>query len=221
MLKISVSLVLVILLCVPSSAQSRINYQFVAFGDSITDGACVSASESFIGILQVRFGVIDNRAISGSRTAAQVAAMQAYTGGATKAIWLSGYNDMRAGLSANEYGAQLQSGLDVLSAHGIKVYLGLTLKMTPTGYAMYVPLWNHGSDELVTAYQQKQIEVAAQYPNVVIADTRGYSPSSVCGDWVHPNTAGHQQIADAFIEKMAYRVFIPTYIHDSNVTFWR
>lgn len=209
------------LILIPPTTTAQTTYPFVAFGDSITSGACVAPGESFIGILQVRFGVIDNRAISGSRTAAQVAAMQSYSGSATKAIWLSGYNDMRAGLSANEYGAQLRSGLDVLSARGMTVYLGLTLRMTPTGYVMYAPDWNHGSDELVAAYQQTQIAIAAQYPNVVIADTRGYSPSNVCGDWVHPNAAGHQAITDAFIEKMAYRVFIPTYIHDSNVTFWR
>lgn len=175
---------------------------WIAFGDSITVGQGASSLDtSFIKQLEPLVGPIENRAKSGSRIDEQYQIINSYSGSARKAIWLLGYNDMRAGTDPATYWLYLDQALNDLTARGFAVYLGLCLKMTSSGYIAYGPAWNHGSDAAVDDLNSLIIQVASRYPAVHIVNTATYDPyTGISGDLIHPNDAGHWQIARAFIQ---------------------
>ena len=212
MRRLSVLLIaLLVIGLTPPAASSAPALHWVAFGDSITVGWSASSLEnSFIGRLAAATGPIDNRAISATRIHEQLTSIQAYTGTATAVIWLTGYNDMRAGTPLEQYRQDLATALDDFAQRGMRVYLGLCLHMTPEGYAAFGPLWNHGSDAAVAALNDVIRDTARAYTNVRIVDTANYSPAAgVAGDLVHPNDLGHQQIATAFLLKIRPPVYLP------------
>jgi lysophospholipase L1-like esterase len=186
----------------PGAPTSRAQV-WAAFGDSITQGAGASAPDaSFIGRLSAVFGPIDNRAGGGTRIVEQVAALEATNTSATSVLWLTGYNDMRAGTDLGAFRASLVHGLAVLRARGAPVYLGGCLPMTSEGYAAYGPTWNHGSDAAVAAINAVIVD-AARAGGAQVVTFPGYDPQTMThADLVHPNDAGHQRIALAFAAAM-------------------
>ncbi len=108
---------------------------WVAFGDSITVGLGASTPRhSYIGHLQRVLGPIDNAAMSATTLAQQLPLMEAYAGSAAHVLWLTGYNDMRAGTDLTTYQELLDRALSTLTTRGKTVYLGLCLPMTTAGW---------------------------------------------------------------------------------------
>ncbi len=196
----------------PSSLPPTSNASWVAFGDSITVGLGASTPErSFIKRIERITGSIDNRAESATRIRDQLSRIKSYQGNADSVIWLTGYNDMRAGTARHVYRALLKQSLDLFSTRRVTVYLGLCLSMTPTGYTARKPNWNHGSNMTVQAFNQIIRQTAQRYPFVRIVDTSFYTPASgVSADQVHPNDLGHQQIANAFLNVIQHKSLLST-----------
>lgn len=172
-----------------------------AYGDSITAGWGASTpARSYAALVASALGrALDTRAIGGSTIAQQLAALQ--PPGAGPVILLAGTNDMRAGTPLAEYRAALADMVALLPG----VWVAGPLSMTPAGYAAYGPAWSHGSDAAVAAYRAATAEIAgARYVPVV------YDPANVAADLVHPNDAGHTQIAESFLRALLpWRVSLP------------
>lgn len=178
--------------------------RLVAFGDSNTWGnGATPRSQCYVMQLAARLGrTLDNRAVSGTFVPQHVAAIQATTFAAGDLIvWLTGYNDMRGGTDLDEYAAQLDAGLAACAA---PVWLGNCLRMVAEGYTDMPG--GFGSDERVSAMNVVIAEVAARHAHVRLVDCcAAYDPENNA-DLVHPNNAGHSQIATAFAP---WRLFSP------------
>ncbi len=93
---------------------------------------------------------------------------------------------------------------------GPMLWLGNCLRMVPESYGSFPP-FNMGSDEQVLSFNQDIADLASLYSadglGVILADASAvYTPESGVGpDKVHPNAAGNQQIADAFLNAIAPR----------------
>lgn len=174
--------------------------QWVAFGDSITVGYGASPGHSFINLISASVGPVDNLGVGGSMAANQVQRISDYSGPATNVIWMAGFLDARWYTPLAEYESTLRAGLATLQQRGDRVYLGTCLRMSDPGY-----------DPSVAGVIAVQRQVAAEFPNVVIAETSAlYDPANVISDTVHPNDAGHDQIATAFsVAIKPHRLYVP------------
>ena len=167
----------------------------VAFGDSITAG--MGGPHPYAPQVAARLGyALDNRAVGSTFAVQHVAAIRAATFGMLdRALWLTGFNDMRGGTDLDTYRALLTTGL---SACPVPLLLGNCLRMATYDYA--------GSAARVEAMNAIIAEVAADFPLVQLVDTcAAFDPANV-DDGVHPNDAGHAQIAQAFAP---WRVWSP------------
>jgi lysophospholipase L1-like esterase len=157
-------------------------------------------SQSFVGRLSPTLGPITHCWIGSSTMQRQVESIPWCQTDATSVLWLAGYNDMRAGIDLEQLRATLARGLDAFAAQHRTVYLGACLRMSATGYAKYGPEWNHGSDAAVAALNAMMREEAARHPSVYFVDFPNYNPETMVGpDFVHPTSAGHAILADAFL----------------------
>lgn len=100
----------------------------------------------------------------------------------------------------------LYPGCEVKKSCSPDVYIGTLMYMTATGYSSYSPL-NNGSDSAVDAYNNKIALVVDTLSGdglyVYKVDVNKYfipSASTFDVDLVHPNDAGHAQIASAFVD---------------------
>jgi acyl-CoA thioesterase-1 len=174
--------------------------RLVAFGDSITAGVGASSPDRAYAALvaSALHRRLVNYAVGGSRIAEQVEHIKAAAllPGDT-VLWLTGYNDMRAGTPIDEYRASLRGALAHL--RGYPLIVGGCLPMTEAGYRAYAPRWSHGSADTVAAYREA---LHALVPSA--RPVAGYDPANNA-DLVHPNDAGHAQIAGA----MLMRAYLP------------
>jgi hypothetical protein len=186
---------------------------WVAYGDSIAEGFGASEpSLSFVARVAGELNVdIDNWAVGGSRIAEQLEVIREDAGSATNVLWLVGYNAMRAGTDVDNFATTLLiGGLALLTERHSRVYLGLCLRMTPEGYLLYGPQWNHGSDSAVLMLNQRIRQIATQYPDVVLVEMDRYDPTAdVSEDLVHPSDLGHLQIARDFLDKIVRVLQLP------------
>lgn len=168
----------------------------ICFGDSITAGAGASTpSKAFAALVARAMGLtLDNRAIGGTTLAEQLARAILPTRiiPPNVALLLTGYNDMRRGTALEEYHVQLAHAVAHLTQDGAQLLLGDCLRMTKAGYAAYGPDFNHGSEARVSSFNGVIHLVGA---------SAAYDPANVSTDLVHPNDAGHVQIARAFLTK--------------------
>ncbi len=93
---------------------------------------------------------------------------------------------------------------DANTRSGPNVYVGNCLHMNSSGYGI-AP--NSGSDAVVASLNTRIAKncqlLCADGLNVVAVEASSrYSTSNVASDNIHPNDAGHQQIADAFSRTM-------------------
>lgn len=172
----------------------------LAFGDSITAG--LGGAHPYAPQVAARLGyTLDNRAVSGTRAAEHVAAIEAATFAPhDRALWLSGYNDMRAGTALDAYADALRAGL---AACPVPLLLGNCLRMQDYGT---VPGWDAGSDARVDAMNAVIAEVVTGFPLVTLIDACAAFDPMNTDDGVHPNDAGHAQLAQAFAP---WRVWAP------------
>lgn len=89
------------------------------------------------------------------------------------------------------------------------IYLGNTLEMTLTGYAIGNPSWDKGSDLIVAQYNSIIKSTADALSSDGFSVRRidaslNYNPRTgeIISDDQHPNDTGHQNIANAFIERL-------------------
>lgn len=182
--------------------------RLVAFGDSITYGLGASAPDrAYIAQVAAAWGLpLANCAVSGSHLA-EIAACAAATPltPADTVVALVGYNDMRAGTPLATFRAQLDGMLADVCGRAGRVRIGNCLRMTQAGY--HEAHGSAGSDAAVYACNQ-QIAAACAAAGAQLVDACGrYDPAHVTADLVHPNDAGHAQIAAAFVRP--YQVFLP------------
>ncbi len=96
--------------------------------------------------------------------------------------------------------------MDSIQSTGPALYLGNTLRMNAAGYVSGARI--NGSDAAVVAYNEINQRVAdflaEDNLNVTYVDADVYYNLStdVASDHIHPNDAGHQHIADAFLDAM-------------------
>jgi len=171
--------------------------RLIVLGDSIGVGLGASTpSHAFAAIVATHRGMqLDNRAIVGSTLATEPIPADLHPGDTV--IWLTGYNDMRAGHDPIVYGAMLRADVQAMVAQGAAVELAGCLPMAD--YSGYGPDWDHGNAALVAAYtaQIRAVPGAIFIPLV-------YDPANVAPDGVHPNDRGHAQIAAAFLHHAFY-----------------
>ena len=182
--------------------------RLVAVGDSITYGLGASAPDrAYINQVAAAWGLpLTNCAVSGSHLAeiAAQARAQLLTPADT-VLALVGYNDMRAGTDLSTFRQQLDSMLADVCGRAGRVLIGNCLRMTPAGYAEIHG--SAGSDAAVYALNQ-QITAACVAAGAQLVDACGrYDPAHVTSDLVHPDDAGHAQIAAAFVRP--YQAFLP------------
>lgn len=88
------------------------------------------------------------------------------------------------------------------------LYVGNCCRLTAAGYAMDAPTWSNSSDSVVAAYNRIIAKVvrdlASDGLNIVHVNVHGYyDPYTMTStDGIHPNPAGHQAIASAFLSAM-------------------
>jgi lysophospholipase L1-like esterase len=200
-------IVLIVMCCVPNlTTTSAPPPRLIVLGDSIGVGLGASAPKySYAQQLAAQLALpLDNRAIGGSTIEGQPVPTDLRNGDIV--VWLTGYNDMRHGNDPAAYGAVLRAAVSSMTVQGATVYLGGCLPLTSKGYAAYGPEWDHGSDALVAAYTAQIVRVPGAHV-VRIA----YTVQNVAPDLVHPNDAGHQQIANSFLATMRRVVFLPAW----------
>jgi lysophospholipase L1-like esterase len=71
-------------------------------------------------------------------------------------------------------------------------------------YSLHAP-HDRGSDEIIDAYNRRLRAVAGRH-GVVLASVTGWNPGTMLSaDTVHPNDAGHAQVADAVVRAVQMR----------------
>lgn len=175
-------LILALLLC-PASPP-----RLVVIGDSITLGR--GASDLAHGwaalVAQATGRALSTHAISGSRVAEQPLPS---VGAGDLVVWLVGYNDMRAGTDLAAYRETVAAGVAQMRASGAVVIIASGLRMPD--YTTHAPLWSHGSDEAAADYAEAVSDLA------LFVDLGGLALAMP--DGVHPDGAGHAQIAQAIL----------------------
>lgn len=184
---------LLLSLCSAPVSASRL----VVLGDSIGVGAGASdPSHAYAALLAAQLGLaLDNRAVGGTTIDQQPIPSDLRPGDVV--VWLTGYNDMRAGNDPTAYGRALRAAAAAILAQGASLYLAGCLPMTPAGYAAYGPQWDRGGAALVEQYTA-QIASVPGARHVAL----DYDPRNVTADLVHPNDSGHAQIARSFLARL-------------------
>lgn len=194
--------------CVRRSGMVRLPVapRLIAFGDSITFGDGGSAyANGWAWRVAAQLGIaLDNRAVSGTGVAEHLAAIQAAPNVATDTIlWLTGFNDQWRNTAPEDYRGSLRSALARIPG----AYIGNCLRQTEAAYA--VMPGHFGSIARVAQFNAIIAEEVRAAGCVLVDASAAYDPTN-CDDRVHPNDAGHAQIARAFLAAMRRVVYVPT-----------
>ena len=183
--------------------------RLIAYGDSITVGVGASApGRSYAAIVATTLGAeLDNRARSATLIASWPGRATPVAPG-DSAIVLPGYNDMRIGTDPAAYTAALDALLATLRAEGGRVVVGTCLRMTEAGYGAYAPQWAHGSDGVAGEYSARARASAAAHGCLVAETSATYDPAHN-SDLIHPDDAGHAEIAGAMLAALQPRILLP------------
>lgn len=124
-------------------------------------------------------------------------------------LLMTGLNDARlhgAGRDAvDSYAAALEA---IFQAFDDARPTGLTVAVEQPhliDYSRFAP-HNRGSGVAIDAYNLRLRAVARKFPNVLLATVAGWIPATmVSSDTVHPNDAGHAELAHSVIQAVAAR----------------
>lgn len=130
------------------------------------------------------------------------------TGDPTTVFILYGLNDLRlndAGFSVAAFANALGEVVDGLITGGMQpsdIVIGSPPYIKPSAYRLFSP-WTGATEAKFSAYRAACAAVAAakgaRYADVYAAMVAGGGDHLVSDDGVHPNDAGHQAIANAFL----------------------
>ena len=182
--------------------------RLIAFGDSITSGY-LAAHPYAVQLAAARQRPLDNRAVAGSHAAEQRQAIADAAASITPddwVVWLCGYNDMRAGTALAAFRADLDAALASLCGRSAWVWAGNCLRMTAEGYQeAHGP---YGSDARVAAVNAEIAGACLAAGARYVDASAAYDPRNVQADLVHPDDAGHREIAGAFARAMRVRQWV-------------
>ncbi|MFB8370111.1 SGNH/GDSL hydrolase family protein [Pseudarthrobacter sp. NPDC055928] len=178
----------------------------VSYGHSWVDGDGASGPASCLAArVAARLGLdLDNRGVGGSSSTGTAALVQdTAPPPATLYLLMTGLNDLRLGgdapSSLEQYTAALRS---ILAAFGQAApdALVVALAQPPLlDFSLHAP-HNLGSNALVATYNEELRRVAAEFPQVVVAEAAGWNAATMLdADTVHPNDAGHSCLARAAV----------------------
>lgn len=174
------------------------SHNVVAFGDSLT------ARQGYIQMAAADYSwVLDNRAVGGSISDAQLVVIQ--NTDLTKydtIVYMAGFNDARLrGADSSIFEDNFTAAMAAFGATDAKIYIGTTMRMMPAEYTnpkdgAYV----NGSDAIMKEYSDVIKRIALHYPNVVIFDINAkFEPlPEYIQDTVHPTAEGDVMINAIF-----------------------
>jgi len=116
---------------------------------------------------------------------------------------MTGLNDARlhgtSSAALECFSAALQEIFDALDrAHPAALTIAVEQPHL-TDYSQHAP-HDRGDDEILNAYNQRQRALASRHPRVLLASVTGWDPETMLADEVHPNDAGHAQVARAVLQ---------------------
>ncbi|HEU4667746.1 MAG TPA: SGNH/GDSL hydrolase family protein [Arthrobacter sp.] len=180
--------------------------QMVAYGHSWVDGdgalspeACLAAqTAAALGL------ALDNRGVGGSSSTGTAALVQADPPPPARLyLLMTGLNDLRLGGDAasalEDYRAALRTILDACRRASPDALLVAIIQPHLLDFSLYAP-HNLGSNALVDTYNGMLRQVAAEYPQVVVAEATDWDAATMLdADTVHANGAGHSCLARAVV----------------------
>jgi lysophospholipase L1-like esterase len=178
----------------------------LAYGHSWVDGDGASGAEARLAA-QAAAGLglwLDNRGVGGSSSTGTAALVRADPPPAASAyLLMTGLNDLRLGgdspSALAEYAAALRTVLDAFRQAAPDALVVAILQPHLLDFSLYAP-HNLGSNALVDTYNEVLVQVAAEYPRVVLAEATDWDAATMLDDdTVHPNDAGHNCLARAAI----------------------
>jgi len=168
----------------------------VALGDSLTAGAGVAPEEAWPDLLASRTGwVVVNGGVSGDTSAAALLRLPALLEEHSPVLVLValGGNDMLRRVPQAETIANLGEMLAMIKAHGAKPVLLATPKPSVAGAAF---------QNLSAAEFYSGVAEAHQVPLIEDAIAEVLSDPQMKGDPLHPNAAGHAQLAQKIFDAL-------------------
>ncbi|MET1085544.1 MAG: SGNH/GDSL hydrolase family protein [Arthrobacter sp.] len=178
----------------------------VSYGHSWVDGDGASTRASCLAALVAsQLGLeLDNRGVGGSSSTGTAALTLADPPPpAVLYLVMTGLNDLRLGgdapLCLEQYGYALRTILGAIRQSSPEALVVALAQPYLLDFSLYAP-HNLGSNALVDTYNRTLVEVAAEYPRVVLAEAADWDAGSMLdADTVHPNGAGHRCLARAAI----------------------
>lgn len=168
----------------------------VALGDSLTAGAGVAPEQAWPDLLASRTGwVVINAGVSGDTSGGALQRLPALLEEHNPALVLValGGNDMLRRIPEQETVANLGKMLAMIKAHGAKP----VLLATPRPSAMGAVFQN-----LSAADFYRKVAEAQQVPLIEDAIAEVLSDPQMKGDPLHPNSAGHAQLAQKIFDAL-------------------
>ncbi len=185
-------------------------HRLTAYGHSWVHGTGATEYDRCLVTLAARaLGcAADNRGVAGtlSTQTAELASRQQIPG-STMFLLMTGLNDARlhgscvAGL--DRFSAALRSIFRTFRAANPAALIVAVEQPHLLDYSLHAP-HDRGSDADVDAYNRRLRRIVDGHPAVLLATVRAWDPPTMLAeDTVHPNDAGHAEIARAVAEAVA------------------
>ena len=178
-----------------------------AYGHSWVAGeAATSVSRGFVETAARMLGLTaDNRGVGGSHgedTAAVLSAQPVPP--SSLFVVMTGLNDARrdggSAAALARYASALQTIFDLLGRADPDSLIIAVAQPSLLDYSLHPP-HDRGSNEILDAYNDELRDVAKRHFRVVIAEVDEWDPTTMLdADTVHPNDAGHAELARAVVE---------------------
>ncbi len=175
----------------------------VALGDSLTAGAGVAPEEAWPNLLASRTGwVVINAGVSGDTSGGTLHRLPALLEEHKPVLVLValGGNDMLRRIQQEETIANLEKILAMIKAHGAKPVLLATPKPSVAGAVF---------QNLSAADFYRQVAEKQQAPLIEDAIADVLSDPQMKGDPLHPNAAGHAQLAQKIFDALKSIGYVP------------
>lgn len=178
--------------------------RMVSYGHSWVDGDGASSAGACLAALTAQgLGLeLDNRGVGGSSSTGTAALVRADPPpSAALYLLMTGLNDLRLGgdspSAIQQYRASLHTVLAAFRRASPDSPVVAIAQPYLLDFSLHAP-HHRGSNELVDAYNGELRRIAAQYPQVVVAEPAGWDAGTMLDeDTVHPNDAGHRCLASA------------------------